>query len=61
MNRRDTIANLRYLIGGGLFGWFFDDILKALGLHWLAWPVVGALAIFALGGILVAERRRSRR
>lgn len=61
MSRWDTIVNLRYWIGGALFGWFFDDLLKALGLHWLAWPVTGALAVFALAGTIIVSRRQSRR
>lgn len=52
--------NYRWAIGGGLFGLALDDTLKAFDLHWLVWPVVGALAVLALTGSLIAQRRQRR-
>lgn len=48
------------LILGAAAGFVLDDLLRAAGMHWLVWPVVGAFAmISAVTGIVV--RRRARR
>lgn len=47
-----------------LFGWVAGvivlDILNATGTHWLKWPIVSFLLVFALG-ITVQGRRADRR
>lgn len=45
-----------YVLLGAAVGILLDDLLKATGLHWLAWPVVGLAAVT---GTLIGLRKRS--
>lgn len=48
-----------YVLLGAAVGILLDDLLKATGLHWLAWPVTGLLALAAVTGTLIGLRKRS--
>lgn len=42
---------------GALFGLILDDVLRATGLHWLVWPLIGGLGITALVITFFMRRR----
>jgi hypothetical protein len=48
------------LLFGAAFGFALDDVLKAVGLHWLVWPIMGLLLLFTLAGAVVMRRRGRR-
>ena len=49
----------RWALGGALVaGAVLDDVLRAVGLHWLVWPAVGLLLAFAVAGSLVRWYRQ---
>ena len=48
-------------LGGAVLGTAFYDLLNALGLHWLAWPVVGLLLLAAVVLTLVKSGKLRKR
>jgi F0F1-type ATP synthase assembly protein I len=49
-----------FILVGVALGFILDDLLKAAGLHWLTWPVIGLLALFALACTVIVRRRGTR-